>query len=121
MLHNGPAIWGGCVPPAGGWRTFCRPGTNFIKYYACRVTSMIGAASLSPVTKLVACTGAVSRYNLSRSRKIVKVHDFNWGQMRVSVCGYHNISVLVAGVKAKSVANNLTILSVLVAVIFIYQ
>ena len=24
MLANGPAIWGGCVPPAGGWRTFCR-------------------------------------------------------------------------------------------------
>ena len=24
IFANGPAIWGGCVPPAGGWRTFCR-------------------------------------------------------------------------------------------------
>jgi hypothetical protein len=33
---DGPAIWGGCVPPAGGWRTFCRHGTDFIEHYACR-------------------------------------------------------------------------------------
>ena len=43
------------------WRTFCRHGTNIIEHYACRGTSKIGAANLSPVTKLVACTGAVSR------------------------------------------------------------
>jgi hypothetical protein len=32
-----------------------------------RGTSFIGAAKLSPVTKLVESTGAVSRYNESRS------------------------------------------------------
>ena len=35
---------------------------------------------------LVAGTGAVSRYKLSRSQKFVKVQDFNCGQMRVSGC-----------------------------------
>jgi len=90
MKPNGPAIWGGCVtrrsiragswyPEYSGpeschgarrvWRTFCRHGTKFCEHYACRGTSMIGAASLSPVTKLVAGTGAVSRYKLSRSQK----------------------------------------------------
>ena len=56
------------------WRTFCRHGTNFIEHYACRGTSLIGAVNLSPVTKLVAGTGAVSRYKLSRSQKSVKVY-----------------------------------------------
>jgi hypothetical protein len=50
-------------------RTFCLPiaigtGTNFTEHYVGRVTipiaiGMIGAANLSPVTKLVALTGAV--------------------------------------------------------------
>jgi hypothetical protein len=57
MTHNGPAIWGGCVPEHSGWRTFCRPGTNFIEFYECRVTSLIGATNLSLVTNLVAGTG----------------------------------------------------------------
>ena len=48
------------------WRTFCRPGTIFIEHYACRGTSLIGATSLSPITNLVAGTGAVSRYKLTR-------------------------------------------------------
>jgi hypothetical protein len=34
MPPNGPAIKGGCVPPAGGWRTFCLPGTCFVSYTA---------------------------------------------------------------------------------------
>jgi hypothetical protein len=124
MTHNGPAIWGGCVTqrsirqlswypaPAGPrncpgarrvWRTFCHSGTNFIEHYECRGTSMIGAANLSPVTKLVAGTGAVSRYKLSRSQKSVTVQDFNCVQMRVSGCKNHYQSVLGAGAKAKSV------------------
>src|SRR4030043_1199460 len=107
ITTNGPAIWGGCVTrrkhragsrypaPAGPenchgarrvWRTFCRPGTNFIEHYACRDTRLIGATSLSPVTNLMVGTGAVSRYNLSRSQKFVKVQDFNCIQMRVSRC-----------------------------------
>jgi hypothetical protein len=56
------------------WRTFCRHGTSFIEHYACRGTSLIGAANLSPVAKLVGGTGAVSRYKLSRSQKTVKVY-----------------------------------------------
>jgi len=37
---------------------------------------LIEAANLSPVTKLVACTGAVSRYKLSRSQKFITLQDF---------------------------------------------
>jgi hypothetical protein len=144
MQPNGPAIWGGCVTRrsirAESWypeysgpeschgarrvrRSFCRPGTKFVEHYACRGTSLNGAASLSPVTKLGAGTGAVSRDNLSRSQKFVKVQDLNCVQMRalpnvakrswVSGCNGHYKSVLRAGAKAKSVTNNLPILSVL--------
>ena len=61
----------------------------------------------------LAGTGAVSRYKLSRSQKFVTVQDFNCGQMRVSGCNNHYKFVLGAGAKAKSVTNNLPILSVL--------
>jgi len=111
------------------WRTFCRLGTNYAEHYACRGTSLIGAENLSPVTKLVTGTGAVSRYNLSRSQKTVMVQDLNCVQMRALpteaerrwVSGYnrHYECVLRAGAKAKSVTNNLPILSVLVAVLFL--
>jgi len=92
MPANGPAIWGGCVTRRkhraeswyfsqkavtvqGGYGTcFCRPVTNFIEHYECRSTSLIGAANLSPVTKLFAGTGAVSRYKIERSQKTVKVY-----------------------------------------------
>jgi hypothetical protein len=57
----------------------------------CRVTKLIGANKLS-------------RYN-----------EFNCGQMRVSGCNGHYEFVLGAGAKAKSVTNNLPILSVLEA------
>ena len=66
-----------------------------------------------PGTKLVGGTGAVSRYNLSRSQKSVKVQDLNCEQMRVSGCKDHYKFVMGAGTKAKSVTNNLPILSVL--------
>ena len=78
---------------------------------------MIGAANLSPVTNLVAGTGAVSWYKLSRSQKTVKVQDYNCWQMRVSGCNNHYKFVLSAGAKAKSVTNNLPILSVLASVV----
>src|SRR4030042_2421758 len=137
MTPNGPAIWGGCVTrrsiragswypvPAGPeschgarrvWRTFCRHGTNFIEHYACRGTSFIGASKLSRYRILIGGTGAVSRYKLSRSQKSVTVQDFNCVQMRVSGCNNHYKFVLSAGVKAKSVTNNLPILSVLAPV-----
>jgi len=139
MPANGPAIWGGCVtrrehragsryPEYSGpeschgarrvWRTFCRPGTKFCEHYECRGTIVIEAASLSPVTKLVAGTGAVSRYKLSRSQKFITVQDLNCGQMRVSGCSNHYKFVLGVGARAKSVTNNLPILSVLAAVYF---
>jgi hypothetical protein len=105
------------------WRGFCHPGTNFIEHYACRGTSLIEATNLSPVTKLIAGTGAVSRYNLSRSQKTVTMQDLSCGQMRalpnvaqrswVSGCNGHYEFVLGAEVKAKSVTNYLPILSVL--------
>jgi hypothetical protein len=79
VAANGPAIWGGCVTRrehrAGSWyfsqlvvtvqggygACFCRPGTNFIEHYACRVTSLIGARKLSRYRIFVGGTGAVSR------------------------------------------------------------
>jgi len=83
------------------WRTFCRPGTKFIEHYECRGTRLIGVANLSPVTKLVAGTGAVSRYKLSRSHIFIMVQDINCMQMSVSGCPGHYEFVLGAGVKQK--------------------
>jgi hypothetical protein len=117
--------------PAGmneAWRTFCRHGTNFIEHYACRGTSLIGASKLSRYRIFIGSTGAVSRYKLSRNQKSVTVQDLNCVQMRVSGCNGHYKLVLSAGEKArpygrtggraKSVTNNLPILSVLWGVIF---
>ena len=71
----------------GGYGTcFCSQGAGFNGHCECRGTSLIGATNLSPVTKLVSGTGAVSRYKLSRSQKFIKVQDFNCVQMRVSGC-----------------------------------
>ena len=136
MHYNGPAIWGGCVTRrsirAGSWyfsqkavtvqggygTCFCSHGTNFIACWRGRGTRLIGGTNLSPVTNLVAGTGAVSRYNLSRSQKLVTVQDFNCVQMSVSGCNNHYKFVLSAGAKAKTVTNNLPILSVLATGIF---
>jgi hypothetical protein len=57
-------------------------------------------------------------YKLSRSQKFVMMQDFNCVQMRVSGCNGHYKFVLGAEAKAKTVTNNLPILSVL-AVAFI--
>ena len=94
-------------PEKEGMAHFLPSRYKFCEIYECRGTSLIGAENLSPVTKLVAGTGAVSRYKLSRSQKFVKVQDFNCGQMRVSGCNDHYESVLGAGTEAKSVTNNL--------------
>jgi len=131
-VPNGPAIWGGCVtlrkhragslyfsqkavPVQGGYGTcFCRPGTSFIEHYVCRGTKFISETDLSRCNKCYKIgTGAVSRYNLSRSQKSVKVQDFNCVQMHVSGCVNYYKSVLSAEAKAKTVTNNLPILSVL--------
>jgi hypothetical protein len=58
-------------------------------------------------------TCAVSRYNLSRSQKLVKVQKFdceNWCEVRVPRAAG---SVMVAGVKAKTMTNKCPLLSVL--------
>jgi hypothetical protein len=76
------------------------------------VQSFIGAWNLSPVTYLVAGTGAVSRLpranvvsnggtKLSRRQKLVKVQDFNCVQMRVFWCKSHYKFVLRAGAKVE--------------------
>jgi len=83
------------------WRTFCRPGTNFIEHYACRGTSLIGAGKLSRYRMIVRSTCAVSRYKLSRSQKSVTVQDFNCGQMSVSGCNRNYKFVLRAGAEQK--------------------
>jgi hypothetical protein len=131
IIVNGPAIWEGCVTRRqhrvesryfsqktvtvqGGYGAcFCRHGTNFIEHYACRGTSLIEAGKLSRYRIFVRGTCAVSRYNLSRSQKTVTVQDFNYEQMCVSGCKNHYKFVLSAGAKAKTVTNNLPILSVL--------
>jgi len=75
------------VTVQGGYGTcFCCHGTNFIACWCDRGTRLIGAINLSPVTKLVAGTGVVSRYKLSRRQLFVMVQDFNYLQMRVSGC-----------------------------------
>jgi len=102
------------------WRTFCRLGTNFIEHYACRGTSLIGATNFSPVTKLVAGTGAVSRYKLSRSQITITVQDLNCGQMSVSGCKNHYKTVWGVGAKAKSMTSLLTLPSVLCGVFYYY-
>jgi len=123
LCYPTPAPPQSCLPPHAGpescpgarrvWRTFCRHGTNFIEFWRGRGTISMRAIYLSPVINFMRCTCAVSRCNLSRSQKLVTVQDFNYVQMRVSGCKNHYEFVLSAGAKAKSVTNNLPILSVL--------
>jgi hypothetical protein len=99
----------------GGYGTsFCHLGTNFNEHYECRGTKLIsGRKAVSVAGSWQMGTGAVSRYNLSRSQKFVMEQDFNCGQMSVSGCNSHYKFVLGAGAKAKTVTNNLPLLSVL--------
>jgi hypothetical protein len=62
-------------------------------------------------------TPSTRGYKLSRSQKSVMVQEFNCRQMSVSGCKNHYKFFLGAGAKAKSVTNNLPILSVLWAVV----
>ena len=131
ICANGPAIKVGCVTRrsirAESWY-FSREDVTVQGGYgavfaimvqillsagAIAVQSFIGAANLSLVTNLIEGTGAVSRYNLSRSQKFITMQNFNCVQMRVSGCKSHYKAVLSARAKAKTVTNNLPILSVL--------
>ena len=58
-------------------------------------------------------TGAVSRYKLNRSQKTVTMQDFNCGQMSVSWRRFWQDLSWEQGF-AKTMTNNLPILSVLV-------
>jgi len=58
-----------------GMAHFLPSGYKFCEVYECRGTKLIGDTKLSPVTKLVAGTGAVSGYNLSRSQKAITVQN----------------------------------------------
>jgi hypothetical protein len=81
-----------------------------------RGTSFIGAAKLSPVTKLMAGTGAVSRYNVGRSQRFITVQELSCVQLRESGCkGVPNLSRCRS--KAKTVTNNLPLLTVLATVV----
>jgi len=136
LKPNGPAIWGGCVTRriirAGSWyfsqktvtvqggygALFASHGTNFIEHYACRDTSMIGAGKLSRYRIFVRGTGpAKAGVQFVSEPESVTMQDLNCEQMRVSGCIYYYKTVLSAGAKAKSVTNNLPILSVLGAVL----
>jgi hypothetical protein len=86
---------------------------KFFEHYECRGTSLIGAGKLSRYRIFVGGTGAVSRYKLSRSQKTVTVQDLNCVHRSVSGYKKHYKLVLSVGAKAKSVTNNLPILSVL--------
>ena len=68
---------------------FCIHAVSFVELEPLRDTSFIGAAKLSPVTKLFTGTGAVSRYNVSRSQKFITVQELNCEQMRESGCKGH--------------------------------
>jgi len=60
----------------------------------------------------------VSRYNLSRSHETVTVQDFYCGQVRASGCKFWQDLSWEQGF-AKTMTNNLPILSVLWCVIFL--
>jgi hypothetical protein len=68
---------------------------------------------LSRYCYFINSTGAVSRYKLSRSQKLVKVQKYDWKHWREVRVPRSAGAVLVAGVKAKTMTNNLPILSVL--------
>ena len=55
-------------------RVFAVQLQSFIAFWCDPGTRFIGATNLSTVTKFGEGTGAVSRYNLSRSKKFVKVY-----------------------------------------------
>ena len=136
MNANGPAIWGGCVTRRS---TEQSPGTLAGKLSRCKE----GMAFLPSWYKFY-CVLARSRYKfdrsrefipgykvgcghwrsvavqMSRSQKSIKVQDLNCVQMSVSGCQRHYEFVWGAGAKAKSVTNNLPILSVLWAVFILH-
>jgi len=67
-----------------GMAHFLPSGYKFCELEQLRGTSSIGAAKLSPVTKLLVSNGAVSRYKLYRSQRFITVQELDCEQMRES-------------------------------------
>ena len=63
---------------------FLQSCREFVELEPFRGTSFNGARKLSPVTKLLARTGAVSRYKQYRSQKFITVQELDSEQMRES-------------------------------------
>jgi len=88
LCHRGRVLVPAVMNEA--WRIFCRPGTKFLEFYECRGTSLIGAANLSPVTMLVAGTGAVAvsalLICLGSRKKLQKMWQIKWPLLSV-LCG----------------------------------
>jgi len=105
------------VTVQGGYGTcFCSHGTNFIAFRRDRGIMFLSGREFLPVQEvdkwaLAQCRGT----KLSRRQNVVMVQDLNCVQMSVSGYNEHYKFVLGAGSKAKTVTNNLPILSVLYA------
>jgi len=140
MNANGPAIWGGCVT-----RRSIRADSWYFSQKSVTVQGGYGALFAVMIQILLSITRVAVQfwselriyprlqswwralapstrgYKLSRSQKFVKVQELNCVQLRVSGCNGHYKFVLSAGAKAKTVTNNLPILSVLACVIIFYH
>jgi len=118
------------VPRVLGARKLSRCKEGMARVFAFQVQSLLSITSVAVQVLsepriyprlqswLRALAPSTRGYKLSRSQKAVKMQDFKCGQMRVSGYNNHYKFVLSAGTKAKSVTNNLPILSVLAAVIY---
>ena len=114
-------------PRKSGMAHFLPSRYKFCKLYECRGTRLIGAANLSPVTKLVTGTGpeysgvqSVSEPEICHSAGFKLRADARTLSGAKGGCKNHYKFVLGAGAKAKTVTtcpetsgNNLPILSVL--------
>ena len=71
------------------WHVFLPSGYKFYRSWACHGTKLLSGTNLSRCNKCYKMgTGAVSRYNLSRSQNTITVQDLNCGQVRVSGCKF---------------------------------
>jgi hypothetical protein len=110
LKANGPAIWGGCVT-----RRSIRAGSWYFSHEA--VTVQGGYGALFAVRVQVLLVIRVSLYKYDRSREFIPGNKFGGGLWRGRGISHYKF-VLGAGAKAKSVTNNLPILSVLAADLF---
>jgi hypothetical protein len=135
MCANGPAIWGGCVTrrsiragsrypaPAGPrnylgarrvWHVFLQSRYKFYYELAGSRYKFDRSHEAIPGYK-VGCGHwrSVGVQYVSEPEICQGLLSLNWGQMRESGYIYHYKTVLSAGAKAKTVTDNLPILSVL--------